>query len=192
KPDRLSGNDRIADNNQTSIGAVYRLSHPDNNGEFMSLGVGQVFYHEDRRINGFDVTTYGILPQEYREQYVATRSPLAAQWVWMLNPRWKMNSDLAWDEQNNKTRQSSVFLHYQGMDSALFSIGYRHKELLTQLDSTTYLMETVRQAHLSGQLPLDNQWALMGGLRYDFSHSRSLESMAGFQYEDCCWRIRTL
>jgi len=191
-PRRLAGSDRITDNNQTTIGAIYHLSSSGSSSELMSFGIGQIFYHEDRRINGFDTATSNLLPMEYREQYVATRSPVTAQWNWLLNPYWRMNSDLAWDEERNKTRQGSVFLHYQNLDSTLFSIGYRHKELLTQLDPTTYLLETVRQAHLSGQLALNNQWAIMGALRYDFSHSRALENMAGFQYEDCCWRIRTL
>lgn len=189
---RFAGDDRIADNNQSSIGAIYRLSSQTDGSEVMSFGIGQTFYHDDRRVNGFDATIYNLLPLEYREQYVSPRSPIAAQWTWLLNPRWKIDSALAWDEQENKTRESSIFLHHKNIDDAIFSVGYRHKELLTQLDSTTYIMETVRQADLSGNWPVNNQWAVMGALRYDFSHQRALENMAGLQYEDCCWRLRTL
>jgi len=189
---RLAGKDKVADSHQSSLGAVYHLSSLEDNREFMSFGIGQIFYHEDRRVSGFDTATYSLLPLEYRERYESARSPLAAQWTWLLNPQWQMNSDLAWDEEKNKTHQGSFFLHYKGMNNSLFSIGYRHKELLTQLDSTTYLLETIRQADLSGQYSLDNQWSVMGRLRYDFSNQRALENMAGIQYEDCCWRLRTL
>lgn len=189
---RLAGDDRIADSNSSTIGLVYRLSPLTNNTESMRFGIGQTFYHDNRHINGFDVATYNLLPVEYQDRYIESRSPLVAQWAWIPNPQWRLESELAWDEQQNETEQGSLFLHYENNDHELFSIGYRHKELLTQLNSTTYILETVRQAHLSGQWPLNNQWALMGGLNYDFSHQRALENMAGFQYEDCCWRLRTL
>jgi len=189
---RLAGDDRVADNNQSSVGAIYHLSSLADHSEFMSFGIGQIFYHDDRRVNGFDTITYALLPPEYRERYTSTRSPIAAQWAWLLNSHWRIDSDLAWDEQKNKTHQSSIFLHYQSIGNALFSIGYRHKELLTQLDPAIYIMETVRQGDLSGHWPLNNQWAMMGGLRYDFTHQRALENMVGLQYEDCCWRLRTL
>ena len=50
----------------------------------------------------------------------------------------------------------------------------------------------IEQTDLSGYLPLSPQWALVGRRNHDFTNSRELEVLAGFEYDSCCWRLSLL
>jgi LPS-assembly protein len=49
---------------------------------------------------------------------------------------------------------------------------------------------TVEQIYGSAVYPLNNQWSLIGHWNHDITNSRELETIAGFEYDSCCWSAR--
>jgi len=188
---RFSGNDRIGDANQTSLGLTSRWLDKTNGSEWLHMGIGQIFYHENREITAYDPATFASLPQDVQDQYTNHRSPIAGSLQWSMNSLWRLNTELAWDDAQHQTNSGSVFLHYQSPAGELVSIGYREAQLL-DWTGTSYVQETTRQSDLSSYWPMTNQWALIGRANYDFTNDRFLEKLAGLQYEDCCWKLRAV
>ena len=189
---RITGGDLVGDTHHISLGFNTRWLQQKDGREWMSFGVGQVFYQEDRQVTGFDSVTFDLLPISYQQRYTRNHSPIAAQWRWNVYPDWFINGGIIWRETDGETEQGTLTLHHKGESGQLFNIAYHHNELLTRLNATTYVIETVRQGDISTYWPLNSRWALTGSARYDFSHNRYLETLAGFQYEDCCWLFRAV
>lgn len=189
---RFAGHDRIVDANQTSVGITNSWLDNTNGKSWLELGLGQIYYHQDQRITAFEPASFAALPADVQARYQQPRSPLAASARWWFHSRWLLSSELAWDDNTNDTRTGNVFLHYARESGELFSIGYRHVQLLTQLAPLTFVEETATQSDISGLWPLNAQWSLVGRSNYDFSNNRHQELLAGLQYEDCCWRLRTI
>lgn len=53
-----------------------------------------------------------------------------------------------------------------------------------------YIDRTVQQFYVSGAYPLNNQWSLIGHWNRDATNNRNLETIAGVEYDDCCWTVR--
>lgn len=189
---RFAGHDRIGDANQTSVAITSRWLDNVRGNTWLELGIGQVFYHQDRLVTAFDPLSFAALPVDIRERYLQPRSPLAASAKWWFHSRWHLSSELAWNDNTNDTRSGNVFMHYAGEAGELFSVGYRHVQLLTQLAPLVYVEETATQADISALWPINGQWSFVGRSNYDFNHNRQQELLAGLQYEDCCWRLRTV
>ena len=48
------------------------------------------------------------------------------------------------------------------------------------------------QANASVYYPINDTWSVFGAYEYSLEASEMVESMAGFEYDDCCWRVRLL
>jgi len=188
---RFSGNDRIADANQTSVGVTSRWLDKANGEEWLQVGVGQIFYYKNRNVTAYDPATFALLPQNVQDQYTNSQSPIASELQWSINPLWRLSTELDWSEQDHQNNGGNIFLHYQNPIGALVSVGFRYVQLLNWT-GTAYQQETDRQSDLSAYWPITDQWALVGRANYDFTNSRYLERLAGFQYEDCCWKLRAV
>jgi len=186
---RFSGVDRIDDANQTTLGFSSVLLHGNNATEIIRLNMGQTFYHEDRRITTVNPTLLPLLPEEFQRRYTDDKSPLVTELRYNINQHWYMLGDIAWNTEDSQTQNSSVYLHYQGSRHQVFSIGYRHRRSLL-LFNNAYSMETIREGDISTAFPLNNRWSLAARLNYDFNFNRTLEGLAGIEYDACCWRAR--
>ena len=48
------------------------------------------------------------------------------------------------------------------------------------------------QANVSAFVPINDEWSLFGALEYSLEGSTAVEDMIGFEYDNCCWRVRLL
>jgi len=55
-----------------------------------------------------------------------------------------------------------------------------------------YLRDSLNQADISGQWPLGGKWYGVGRLNYSVSDKRMVETLAGLEYDACCWTIRVV
>ena len=88
---RFSGNDRIDDANQLSLGVTTRFINNDTGEETLSASVGQIYYFRYRkvRLNPFD--------PDLKEH----TSAIAAELVWSPSPMWQLRSSLLYDTNQN-------------------------------------------------------------------------------------------
>ena len=82
---RFSGNDRLDDANQLSVGVTSRYFDNETGEEKLSASLGQIYYFRDRevRLNAFD------------PDLAENTSPLAAEFSWSPSQQWKIASQRA-------------------------------------------------------------------------------------------------
>jgi LPS-assembly protein len=166
RDNRFSGADRIGDADQISAALTSRLIDEATGREWLSGSLGQIFYMADRRV------TLGGAPQ------TQGTSDIAAEARSHMSQRWSSYFDILWNPDTHKTDQGDVQLQYHLDDRRIVNAAYRfRRDQLTQTDYSFLWL-------------LNPRWRLVGRWNYSLRDHRSLETLAGVQYESCCWIFR--
>ena len=175
---RFSGNDRIDDANQLSLGVTTRFIENETGETKLEASVGQIFYFRDRevRLNRFD------------PDLDETVSAIAAEATWYPSSQWRLRSSLLYDPNENTFDAAYAQANYQPGNGAIFNLGYTLREPPPSLIDRP----VTEQATLSAYYPVNDTWSLFGAYEYSLEASEVVESMVGFEYDDCCWRVRLL
>ena len=168
RENRFLGYDRIADDHSITPGLTTRFIDGSSGEEVLRLRTAQRQYLQER---------YVQIDGDARDD--SPRSPLITDALVRLNGQWDFFVENQWDSETNQRLQNQVRISYA--DSAR---RYLHAGFIEQLDDRT------RQAELAGYLPVSSHWRLIGRWLYDVENERSLETIAGVEYRDCCWRVR--
>lgn len=177
---RFSGNDRLDDANQASVGISSRFIDDSNGREILTLSLGQIFYFEDRQvqlngIGGVDSRSNSMIASSIQYQ--------PYDQLWLTN-------EMLWDSRRDKLQEGGLGFHYQSDRNSLYNLGYRYRREGANNIGTG--LRDLSQADASMVLPIDKHWSLFARYRYDIEENRSLDDLFGFQYEDCCWMLRLL
>jgi LPS-assembly protein len=176
---RFSGNDRLADADQMSVGLTSRFINDRSGHELLTLSVGQIFYFEDRQIQLDD-----------NQNLLQSSSAIATEALYQPSEKLWLSNNLLWDRREDKLQEGGLGLHYQSDSNSLYNLSYRYRRL-----GTTSLTEGSRdlsQLDASMALAINDRWSLFSRYRYDTEDHRSLDQMVGVQYDDCCWMVRLL
>ncbi len=169
RDNRFAGGDRISDAQQISLALESRFLAADGS-EHGRLALGQAIYLDDRRVQLTPLT-----PIETNHT-----SPLVANALWRLGAQWHAEAEGQWDAENQEFVRGSLLASWQDEHFRTLNLGYRYDN------------PGIDQAELSGLLPVDEAWSLVGRWVFDFETDRSLETLGGIEYESCCWRARVL
>ncbi|MEE1921963.1 LPS-assembly protein LptD [Pseudomonas sp. 148P] len=201
---RFVGTDRIGDENKLSLGLTNRWIE-ENGFERQRLSVGQALYFKDRKVQlpGIDWKT--------RDDAQADVSPYALEYEFRFNRDWRFNSDFNWDPDSRSTRSGSAMFHYQPEDNVnkIVNLGYRYRNDMVRYDNTTgkwsvgggdygtpgqpgYVKDyyKIQQHDFSVMWPIVPQWTAIARWQHDYNRNRTLEAMGGFEYDNCCWKLR--
>ena len=175
---RFSGNDRLDDANQLSVGVTSRYFDNETGEEKLSASLGQIYYFRDRevRLNAFDP----VLAEN--------TSPLAGEFSWSPSQQWQLRASALYDTNDNTFDAASAQATYFPWSGAVLSAGYTLREPPPSLLERP----VTEQANVSAYVPITDDWSLFGALEYSLEGSTAVEDMVGFEYDNCCWRIRIL
>ncbi|HFE32173.1 MAG TPA: LPS-assembly protein LptD [Gammaproteobacteria bacterium] len=168
RDNRFNGADRVADANQLSTVLTSRFLGQDGR-ELASASLGRIFYFSDRKVT---------LPGRDTE----TRA--ASNWLGVVNAQWTPSLsgrlNLEWDaEQREVARGNASVRYHPGLRSAL-NLSYRFER------------DRLEQTDISFMWPLWKGLSVLGRRRYSIQDDLLLESVAGFEYESCCWIARVV
>jgi len=205
RENRFSGKDRIGDANQVSLGVTSRWVEPSGF-ERQRLSIGQALYFEDRKVQlrGIDYRT--------RDSATADVSPYALEYMYRYNRDWRFTSTFNWDPDSHSTRSGSAMWHYQPADNPgkIVNVGYRYRNDTMRFDQATgewtygadygtpgtpeYIKDyyKINQHDFSVIWPIVPQWSVIARWQHDYSRSRTLEAFGGFEYDNCCWKLRLI
>jgi LPS-assembly protein len=110
-----------------------------------------------------------------------------------LNDQWTMNSEYLWNPITRKTELGTFTVQRRlGFDGVL-NFSYRFRQNVTQQDSisTTY-QKQVEQYDISAVYPISDRWRLIGDWTYSVLDKRTVEAVAGVQYEGCCVKLSVI
>jgi len=168
RDNRFTSSDRVGDANQLSAALTTRLLE-DNGTERLLLKVGQIFYLEDR-----EVTLSGGAPLS------ESRSDIVAEGKAQLSEYLSASGDLRWDMANDTVDKGTITFRYHPGYRRTLNLSYRYRN------------DTLEQTDLSLLWPLHRNWHVIARLNRDLLDDRNLETLGGFEYQNCCWKFNFL
>ncbi|WP_049632015.1 LPS-assembly protein LptD [Cellvibrio sp. pealriver] len=184
---RFSGGDRIDDTNHLALGLTSRFVEDGSGIERLRLSVGQITYFEDREVS--------ILNDDDAYANTRTSSAVAGQLSAQLGDHLRINNDVLYDHQQEKINTVSTSLHYMDEQYRILNVGYRYSRdpvSLSPLETVPAIGKSLNQLDVTTLWPVSNQWALIARANYDFTYNAELDTFAGLEYTDCCYRVRVL
>jgi LPS-assembly protein len=206
RDNRFTGNDRIGDENKLSLGVTSRWIE-DDGFERQRFSIGQAVYFADRKVQ-----LPGVVFAD-RDDAKASVSPYALEYEYRYNRDWRFTSDFNWDPDSHSTRSGSAMFHYQPADNPgkIINAGYRYRNDQVRYDQSTgkwtvgggdygtpgqpgYVKDyyKIQQHDFSVIWPIIPQWSLISRWQYDYNRDRTIEAFGGFEYDNCCWKLRLI
>jgi LPS-assembly protein len=168
---QFSGQDRINNANQATFGVTTRLIHPHSGVERLRIALAQRFHFEPQRV------TLPNLPARPDER---ARSDLLAVLSGTIFPRWTAEAGYQYNTDTGRTQKFNIATRYQPQPGRVVNLAYRHTA------------DLIGQTDLSFQWPVRNHWTVVGRWNYSLRHNRTLEALAGLEYDGGCWALRTV
>ena len=165
-PYRFSGRDRIADANRLSAAVTSRLIDQQSGRERLRASLGAFEYFTDPRI---------------ATDEVLADSDMIAEVVASIAREWTIRSEIQWNSREMMSNMSSLELRYRGDNGTLLNMGHRYRRDFADL------VEGVEQVDISAKYPINRRWSLIGRWYHSIRDDKNLESLAGVEYESCCW-----
>lgn len=181
RDDRFVGKDRVGDANQLTLALTSRLYDADGR-EKLRASVGQIRYFSDRRVT---------LSGPPAPEDLVSRSHLAGEFSIKLNDNWRAGVYIEWDSHDSEVAVGNFQFQYQSDINRILNFGYRFREVSGQA-VVHGIQRRIDQTDISGIWPLSDNWGLIGRWNYDLANERNLETIAGVEYNNCCWTVRVL
>ncbi len=170
RENRFIGYDRIGDEEKVALGLTSRFLRDDDGREQLRLRVGQGYYAGTRKVQ-----LDGAPPDE------ADQTPMVADMRWNFGRNWYLYSEGQWDTDANQRQRTTLRLGYTDENRRIFNIGYHDRPV-----------DDLRESEISVIWPVTDHWRLIGQWLYDIENQRSMETLAGAEWRNCCWKIRLL
>ena len=185
---QFSGNDRINDANQVTVGVTSRLLQQDDGIERLRVGLAQRYYFQTQ-----GVTLPGIAPRgsNSSDLLAALSGTLAQHWT----------ADAGWQYTTNfsQTQRLSLGTRYQPEPGRVLNLAYRYANGAVAATTGPQITSnplnpsnTLRQLDISGQWPLTGRLSTVARWNYSTADSRLLEGLAGLEYDGGCWAFRVV
>jgi LPS-assembly protein len=169
RTNRFTGGDRQGDANQLSLALTTRLIDQDRGRPILDASIGTIVYFSDQKVQ---------LNSSTAQQ--ANTSPLVAEINYRPADAWRVSLGIQYDPEDNETDVGQVSVRHVAPSGRIINLAYRLR------------LGSVEQLDASFLLPLRENWKLIGRWNYSLLEDTSLEAMAGFEYESCCWAFRAM
>lgn len=175
---RFTGADRMGDANQLTAALTTRLIDGASGSERLRASVGQIQYFENRQ-----VTLEPDLPPEAWDN-----SGLIAQGALNLSTRWAVQAGVQLEPASSTVQRTGFDLRYYAHSRQLVNVSY----LLDRYQPDVNLGDQIHSVDVSLLWPLTSQWRVMARWNQALNVDRNLDTLAGLEYEDCCWAVRAV
>lgn len=166
---QFSGWDRINNANQVTLGVSSRLIAADTGGERLRGGVAQRFYFDTQRV--------GLPGAPLR---TSSSSDLLAVLSGAVAPHWTADAGWQYSTNSSQTQKFNVGTRYQPQPGKVLNLSYRET------------LNTLRQTDVSMQWPVSQGWSALARWNYSLLDQRTLEGLAGVEYNGDCWSLRVV
>ncbi|TMH04632.1 MAG: LPS-assembly protein LptD [Betaproteobacteria bacterium] len=172
---RYLGSDRIGDANQLTLAAVTRFSDPQTGEERMRFAIGQRYYFQDQRV------TLTEAPR------TANTSDLLLSGEGRLSDAWSAAGTFEYNLNHPQTERLDLGVRWQPGPGRVLNASYRY--IRQQVDPTGNTSQ-LKQVDFSGQWPFLDGWSVIGRWNYSLVDGKTLEGVAGLEYNGGCWAFR--
>ena len=190
---RFAGGDRLDDANQLSLGVSTAFSSKQTGIERLRMSIGQIFYAKDRQVLAYDPSQ--IVNQAILEENARASSNWAAQVSGQVRKGFHVSADAAYDQRADRLENANVGLHYMDDSYRIINLTYRYAlKVLNANPSVPGFIQpqSMNQLDASIILPINSRWSIIARNNRDFTHNVELDTFAGLEYNDCCYRVRVM
>jgi LPS-assembly protein len=176
-PNMYSGADRQMNANNLSAALTTRLLD-DNGVERLSASFGQIRYFTQQRVQ---------LPNGVNTVTPATNwsgSDYAVDFTTQLNDDWKVMSQYQWNPNTSLTDLGAITFQKRIKTDGILNFSYRYRR---QPGTNSPLLE---QYDASVVYPVSDRWRLIGHWTYSVLDKKTVEALAGVEYDTCCVALR--
>ena len=178
RTNRFTGNDRIGDAKQMSLGLTTRLMDSSSGDQLLKLSVGQIIYWQDRRVQ----LSVNDAPETTR------LSPIVSRLDWQLNQAINWRFETQWDSEENNLDSFVTGVQIRDPDNNIINFTYNNYDNgAVTADPNS---EKIKQTDFSFVANIAPRWSLLGRWGYDLTEHRAFDTIFGAEYESCCWRVR--
>ena len=174
---RYLGNDRIGDANELTLALTSRFLDPGTGAERLRLAVGQRFYFTDQLV------TLNEAPRS------AGKSDFLFGADGRLSDAWTLSSLLQYNFDATQFERFNAGVRYTPSPGRALNAIWRYTR---EVFDPGVGIEQIKQVDLSGQWPVSEHLTLLGRWNYSFTNSKTLEAVAGFEYNGDCWVLRVV
>jgi LPS-assembly protein len=167
------GNDRVADNNKVTAGFTAKILESETGVERIRGVIAQRF-----DISGQRVGLYGD------QTVVPSYSNLLVGAATRLDGNINLDAASEYNQNLNRVVQSSITASWRPAPRKMLNASYRYT-----LDPSL-MTTTIFQYELSGQWPLTKSLYGIGRWNFDQVTGQTLNTLAGFEYDQDCWAFR--
>jgi len=188
-PNQYSGADRQMNANNLTAALTTRLLD-DNGVERLSASFGQIRYFNQQRVQLPNSNNTTGAPTDW------SGSNYVAQLNMQLDDDWRLSTQYQWDP--HKRQQGGVditgkaYFIGRSTDLAAFSVQRRIGTDGILNFSYRYRRGLLEQYDASAVYPVSERWRLVGRWTYSVMEKRTVEALAGVEYDSCCVAVRVV
>ena len=174
---RYLGNDRIADANQLTLALSSRFIDAETGVERLRVSVGQRYYFQDQKV----VLNESPRSASTSDFLLGFEGKLSE--AWSLVGLWQYNFDFS------QTERINAGVRYTPSPGRALNATYTYNRQQSILDPFG-TQQPLNQFDLSAQWPLTPNWTVLGRWNYSILGRKTLEAVAGIEYNAGCWVLR--
>lgn len=163
---RFVGKDRVGDANQLTTAISTTYIDNKNGQELAKFSVGQIQYFQDRRVS---------LNRSIAD---ASHSDVIAEARARLTDDIKIRGLLHRNIDTNNTEKSILGLTYHPDIDQSISLSH------------LYDRDNYKQVDFAGVWRFNDAWRAFWRWNYSIEYSKSIDTLAGVEYAECCWAVR--
>ena len=167
---RYLGIDRISDANHIAGSITSRLMEPDTGIVRLTATIGQIYRLVAPRV---DLPVTGYVPPNNGS------TDTIGNLEYQVSERWASALSLQWTPDKHELTRTNFGVYYNDEEGRHLGLAYRYRQ------------DVLKQADVSGALPIFDRWRISGRMRYSIADQQIIESSAGVEYDTCCWAVRT-
>jgi LPS-assembly protein len=176
---QYSGADRQMNANNLT-GAISTRLLDDNGIERLSATFGQIRYFTAQRVQ---------LPNSGNTITPPTNwsgSDYVAEVDTQLDDQWRVTSSYQWNPNTRLTDLGAIGIQRRLLTDGIINFSYRYRR---EPGSVTPLLE---QYDASVVYPISDRWRVLGHWTYSVLDKRTVEALAGVEYDSCCVALRLI
>jgi LPS-assembly protein len=120
----------------------------------------------------------------------ANSSDILATAEGRLSDAWSINALLQQNLDSGRTERFTGGFRYTPAPGKTFNASYRFSRVA--VDTAVFQAAELRQFDLSAQWPISTNWTFLGRWNYSLFDRKTLEAVAGVEYNGDCWVFRAV
>jgi LPS-assembly protein len=178
-PNQYSGADRQMNANNLT-GAVTTRLLDDNGIERLSASFGQIRYFTSQRVQLPNGPTTVTPPTNWSGSDYVTEIDT------QLDDQWRVTSSYQWSPNTRLTDLGAIGVQRRLLTDGVINFSYRYR----RTPGTT--LPLLEQYDASIVYPVSDRWRLLGHWTYSVLDKRTVEALAGVEYDSCCVALRLI